>query len=208
MLELEEYYRQCTGEYFEIDIFGSGPEQKEIMRAYHGRKNNNGTGNGKDASNAKTREDRASSSIHIMGTAIPVGSPSSEVDKEVLFDASVSTEDAVNLDVSTSVEALQSRARAKMQKLKRKIKATTESLEDFEFPRTLHEYRRQPIPATFPGRVDHALLKEDYKIFINPSITEVLCTTTAEALGTLLNSLHCWRLFLQFYSLATVLLSR
>ena len=39
------------------------------------------------------------------------------------------------------------------------------------------------MPVEFMGRLDHAALPTDYKIFVNPSITEVLCTTTAEALA-------------------------
>lgn len=42
---------------------------------------------------------------------------------------------------------------------------------------------RQPIPARFLGRQDHAAIGANYKIFVNPSITEVLCTTTAEAVA-------------------------
>lgn len=42
---------------------------------------------------------------------------------------------------------------------------------------------RQPIPAEFLGRKDHAAIGKDYQIFVNPSITEVLCTTTAEAVA-------------------------
>ncbi|KAL3906638.1 MAG: hypothetical protein SGARI_003914, partial [Bacillariaceae sp.] len=44
-------------------------------------------------------------------------------------------------------------------------------------------YFRQPIPARFLGRKDHAAIGSQYSIFINPSITEVLCTTTAEAVA-------------------------
>ena len=44
---------------------------------------------------------------------------------------------------------------------------------------------RQPIPARFLGRQDHAQVGRSgqYQIFLNPSITEVLCTTTAEAVA-------------------------
>jgi digalactosyldiacylglycerol synthase len=38
------------------------------------------------------------------------------------------------------------------------------------------------IPATFFGGKDHSLLSE-YKVFINPSVSEVLCTTIVEALA-------------------------
>ncbi|KAG7368349.1 hypothetical protein IV203_031092 [Nitzschia inconspicua] len=44
-------------------------------------------------------------------------------------------------------------------------------------------YFRQPIPARFLGRRDHAEVGPNYSIFVNPSITEVLCTTTAEAIA-------------------------
>jgi len=47
--------------------------------------------------------------------------------------------------------------------------------------KNLHE---RSIPAHFLGRVDHASLKgNQYKIFVNPSISEVLATTTAEAIA-------------------------
>ena len=53
----------------------------------------------------------------------------------------------------------------------------------FDPPASRFEWRRHPIPAKFPGVVDHAQLKNiPHKIFLNPSTSEVLCTTTAEAL--------------------------
>ena len=47
------------------------------------------------------------------------------------------------------------------------------------------ELRRHPVPARFMGMKDHAVLKEvtKHKIFLNPSKSEVLCTTSAEALA-------------------------
>jgi hypothetical protein len=42
----------------------------------------------------------------------------------------------------------------------------------------------QRLPVNFMGKTDHASLAgDDYSIFINPSLTEVLCTTTAEAIA-------------------------
>lgn len=40
MLELEEFYHEITGKYFAVDIYGSGPEEEEIQRAFHGRRRN------------------------------------------------------------------------------------------------------------------------------------------------------------------------
>jgi hypothetical protein len=97
LLELEEHYREATGSYFEIDVFGNGPEEADIRRAF--------------------------------------GYPPS---------------------ASTWTEK----------------------------PRLpVYAWRRQPLPVTFPGRIDHAAIGGAYKIFVNPSVTEVLCTSTAEAIA-------------------------
>jgi len=56
-------------------------------------------------------------------------------------------------------------------------------LGEVDWGKVLVKLRRQPVPATFPGAVDHASLKSKHGIFLNPSITEVLCTTAAEALA-------------------------
>jgi len=64
-----------------------------------------------------------------------------------------------------------------------------EERESFKFkfdpPKSRYELRRHPVPARFLGVKDHALLRDipQHKILINLSITEVLCTTTAEALA-------------------------
>lgn len=55
----------------------------------------------------------------------------------------------------------------------------------FALPRSADEFRRNPIPARFLGAEDHASIRNipEHKIFLNCSTTEVLCTTTAEALA-------------------------
>jgi hypothetical protein len=52
-------------------------------------------------------------------------------------------------------------------------------------PKSRYEWRRNPIPARFLGVKDHVIIRDipAHTIFLNMSITEVLCTTTAEALA-------------------------
>ena len=129
MLELEEFYRELTGHYFRINIYGSGPEQDEIKRAFLGRKQR------KNRTRAETT------------------------------------------DESNDLEELQSLSQEFITKSLQTIKLKSQELKTF--PKTLYEWRRHPIPAKFLGRVDHASLGE-YKVFVNPSVSEVLCTTTFE----------------------------
>jgi digalactosyldiacylglycerol synthase len=67
MLELEDYYKQCTNKYFAIDIYGSGPDQKDITKAFHGRRKA-----GEEASGGTTGY-FSSSRMSIMRTALSLG---------------------------------------------------------------------------------------------------------------------------------------
>jgi hypothetical protein len=51
--------------------------------------------------------------------------------------------------------------------------------------RTRFQWRKTPIPARFLGVEDHIIVRDipQHKIFLNMSTSEVLCTTTAEALA-------------------------
>eukprot|EP00804_Cyclotella_cryptica_P025485 CCRYP_011992-RA/>CCRYP_011992-RA protein AED:0.02 eAED:0.02 QI:154/1/1/1/0.66/0.5/4/632/774 len=126
MLELEEFYRECTGVYFKVDIIGGGPDLDDIKRAFHGRRNSNTTQTVKK----------------------------SETDDLLLREF-----------------------------LAKKLQSIKSSSIEFDIPKSFYELRRKPIPANFLGPVDHATLGKKYKIFVNPSISEVLCTATFEALA-------------------------
>lgn len=176
MLELEDYYKQYTGDYFAIDLYGNGPDQRAIMRAFHGRRNSVNA-------NPKIEDEiEAADSDH---------AESWETNSNVVTSNSVA-EYLPNGDLLVGLheKAKQNFAKLKetinsgdiQEKTKEKIAKFKDSINSVELPQTFAELRRQPIPATFPGRVDHGKLK-DYKIFMNPSISEVLCTTTAEALA-------------------------
>jgi digalactosyldiacylglycerol synthase len=163
MLELEDYYKQVTGQYFSIDIYGSGPDSKAITRAFHGfrmyQKKMDDKGNNTDDTRGRNT---SSFNIAIMGTTFSV---------ETFVDNQNNEEN----DSLPKLESLQVMAKEQIAKIK-------ETINSVEIPKSFSEFRRQPIPANFPGRVDHAELKK-YKVFVNPSISEVLCTTTAEALA-------------------------
>jgi len=160
MLDLQDYYKECTGEYFPIDIFGSGADLKEIMRSYYGRKK-------------EVKQSADSTLTNDFGKKVQNSSVNTET---------ISASPHQSEENTMSMDFLTTKAFQKLEKIRKKIKETTEALE-FDLPKSLHELRRQPIPAEFLGRVEHSTLKEDYHIFINPSVSEVLCTTTAEALA-------------------------
>ena len=101
LLDLEEYYKKDTGDYFKIDIFGNGPEEDEIKKEFQ----------------------------HALSTSVQ----------------------------TTTVD--------------RSLQSTQDD-----------EESTGRVAVRFTGKVDHAELT-DYKIFVNPSVTEVLCTATAEALA-------------------------
>ena len=123
-VELEIAFKRITGEYFQLDIVGSGPEEEEIRRAFHGR-----------SSSSNRTTDRLRSL--------------SDYDDGMMMAKSSSVKDKMDQFIHT-------------------------------MPRSRFEFRKDCIPSNFLGRMDHATMRGDYKIFVNPSVTEVLCTTTAE----------------------------
>lgn len=148
LLELQGIYRKATGDYFAVDIVGSGPEQEAIQKSFLGREFLN-----------QGRIPSASSFLSVSNNSTNnFESPDEEEKKECT--AEISSVDAKS---RTSIKETSNTATNAAKRYWRRF--------------------RQPIPARFLGRQDHASIGENYQIFINPSITEVLCTTTAEAIA-------------------------
>jgi hypothetical protein len=204
MLEFQEYYKQVTGDYFAIDIYGSGPDEEEIARAFLGRNQQQKEvespskmmekasrnlfakffawcnrrrkrRDGKNTKSSVTPEDLYNDVLEVLESfpdeeRLSIGSDQAE-GRESLQQIA----DEIPQSPNTSKQ-LPTRARRALHRLR-------EDLSKTPMPRTLYELRRQAIPAAFPGRVDHASLKGSHRVFVNPSVSEVLCTTTAEALA-------------------------
>lgn len=170
MLDLESYYKQCTGNFFAIDIYGSGPEEKEIRRAFHGRSFNS------EVSKVSTASASATTTRTTTRTEITTMEHQQEYQQYSSVNDTNGNQEIIQGEKNTTTFSMH------VAKLSRPLKNVKESLDDLELPKSFHELRRNPIPATFKGRVDHANVKHP-KIFVNPSVSEVLCTTTAEALA-------------------------
>jgi digalactosyldiacylglycerol synthase len=238
LLEYQDYYKDIVGEYFPIDIYGTGPDELEISRAYLGRPKTSG---GESSSKARLKKKKLKSEIEKVSKNAFVrvftwanrrrkrlkrnkGNESSNSSEGKHSKSIVTVQDIYN-DVIDVMESLPLKARESFEGFPTQLKESLDQLSEdvtkaqesfkglpskarmainqlidelssrtttFPLPRGLYQFRRQPIPATFPGRVDHAALKSDrdnstdvsnYKVFVNPSVSEVLCTTTAEALA-------------------------
>ena len=238
LLEYQDYYKDIVGEYFPIDIYGTGPEQLEISRAYLGRPKNSG---GESSSKTRLKKKKLKSELEKVSKNAFVRAftwvnrrkkrrkgnkrNQSNNSSDGKQSASIITVQDIYNDVIDVMEFLPVKARESFEGFPTQLKESLDQLSEdvtkaqesfkglpskarmainqlidelssrtttFPLPRGLYQFRRQPIPATFPGRVDHAVLKGDrgnstnvsnYKVFVNPSVSEVLCTTTAEALA-------------------------
>eukprot|EP00980_Cylindrotheca_fusiformis_P014900 scaffold4062_cov137-Cylindrotheca_fusiformis.AAC.6 len=176
LLDLQEYYKQTTGDYFQMDIYGSGPDQRNIARAYHGR-----------SPRTQKRDRRKKLSKSILVRTFAWANRRRTKKQNLVEESSSKFRDSLEklgkdlAKAKSSMERFPARARYSIEQLADDF--ANLKFEASKIPKTLHEFRRNPIPVTFPGRVDHAELKDSYKVFINPSLSEVLCTTTFEALA-------------------------
>lgn len=193
ILEYEDYYRQMTGKYFPVHIYGSGPDQEEIMRAYFGRWRKEENDTDPVASTRKNilvrfftwinrRPKRSKVSIddiykdllEVFET-LPTKAKASVSKVKDIYDETTISRD--------SVERVSKRFGRAARKLAKDVSKVGFKIDTSSVPMSFYELRRNPVPARFCGRIDHASLKGKHKIFVNPSLSEVLATTTYEALA-------------------------
>lgn len=240
LLEIQEDFRDETGDYFPLDIYGSGGNETDIKRAFLGRQ---GIARGE----SEEEEDPFVESIPDKTAALIFGGQGSlrgqledgvEQNMEVIaqeMDTCASGDDEDKRNQTLESEVLQGisaisplqiigglsgktrdtgltltsavgKLADRVVGLGIKVAFSEEAREDaasgtllgenakettskqplrFDPPKSRFELRRQKIPARFLGVKDHALIRDipQHKIFLNLSTTEVLCTTTAEALA-------------------------
>lgn len=193
MLECQKKYRECTGGYFPIDIYGGGPEEEQIKRAFFGIRGKSG----------QMKNTPAASDIPDEGSDNDEKDVSKESDNEEKEQEGVDKEkespySRLSQIMLMSMPFLEDEIKSEEASSTPEKSSTIQTLRDgFQLVRNFHqktllkkvpknkyEWRKTPIPARFLGPRDHAALKfTSYTILVNPSITEVLCTTSAEALA-------------------------
>ena len=183
LIHCQEKYHESTGEYFPIDIYGSGPDEEKIKRAFHGvrRKSRENMNTVESLEDSGCNDGEGSESLAEQQSE-QIESFRSKLYESMLkkmpFLLDELKEEETDDKVST-IQTIKDGLKVMKQLPKEKFQFDLTNL-----PKTRHEWRKKPIPARFVGPKDHALLKfSSHKIFVNPSITEVLCTTSAEALA-------------------------
>jgi glycosyltransferase involved in cell wall biosynthesis len=217
VLELQEAYRERTGCYFGMDVYGGGEDMKSVQRAFFGRRKANKTATSSDdgSSSHGVLSDSEHESGDEKSAAGIFRNPSSlreqvESSGEVAGEVVTKTDDLGPADVfaDLSGKTLQSGAETAAETASAALKVVESVLEQgigafgleksssssksraskaFSLApvRSRFKWRKTPLPARFMGVKDHIELREllAQKIFLNMSTTEVLCTTSAEAMA-------------------------
>lgn len=220
VLDLQERYRAATGDYFAIDVYGSGSDEKSIRLAFFGRSYSSETEDLSYSSDelklAKDIFDRDESLRSMLqdrdrlqevgekGTAetgnVPVSENQGNSEEEIVEKARCAApldvlSDLTRYTLGTGRETAGAALHLAESLLQRGFGSFSNKLENkkatkvgtpFSLGPTIaaYKWRRKPLPARFLGVKDHVDLKcLPHNIFLNMSTSEVLCTTSAEALA-------------------------
>eukprot|EP00521_Asterionellopsis_glacialis_P008497 CAMPEP_0195283372 /NCGR_PEP_ID=MMETSP0707-20130614/1943_1 /TAXON_ID=33640 /ORGANISM="Asterionellopsis glacialis, Strain CCMP134" /LENGTH=779 /DNA_ID=CAMNT_0040342531 /DNA_START=56 /DNA_END=2395 /DNA_ORIENTATION=+ len=232
LLQIQDKFRKKTGHYFPMDVYGAGPEEKAITRAFHGRGGPQEKERCESQGSTNTEPSLTSTDARaatIFNDPIPLRERIFSVqpddfdehegievarddidslqlvnrnDHIVEYEGQTNPLDIIGDVSKVSITTATLTSQAVFKLADSLVCHGLFMMDDdeegggdeilskassfiFDPPQSLHEWRRQAIPARFLGVKDHALLRDikEHKIFLNASITEVLCTTTNEALA-------------------------
>ena len=184
LLECEEIFKEITGDYFPIDIYGAGPDEQYIKDMFglnivssqivskqdtHGER--------LDGISDQIQEAMESILSHRSSLKTYLESYQFDVPLSVIHDTNY------NDDIISSRSVIGDLSKTALDTVVRTSCATV-SIMKSAFQKSANIRKPNgPIPARLLGTIDHAQISKQYKVFVNTSTTEVLCTTTAEALA-------------------------
>ncbi|GAX13403.1 hypothetical protein FisN_34Lh002 [Fistulifera solaris] len=210
VLELQERYRATTGDYFAMDVYGSGSDEKSIRLAFFGRSHrpeeDDQTYNSDEFKLAKDIFDRDESLRSMLRDRDPSQAEGDGSDNQTIIEEDMTEKarcgapldvisDLTRYTLGTGRETAGAALHLAESLLQRGIGSFSRKLENKKASRmgtpfslgptiAAYKWRRKPLPARFLGVKDHIELKDlPQNIFLNMSTSEVLCTTSAEALA-------------------------
>lgn len=213
ILDLQERYRATTGDYFAVDVYGSGSDEKSIRLAFFGRSHRpeteDQTYNSDEFKLAKDIFDRDESLRSMLRDRdrpqaegdLVLDSNERNMEEEFAEKARCGApldvlSDLTRYTLGTGRETAGAALHLAESLLQRGFGSFSNKLENkkatkvvgtpFSLGPTIaaYKWRRKPLPARFLGVKDHIELKDlPQNIFLNMSTSEVLCTTSAEALA-------------------------
>jgi digalactosyldiacylglycerol synthase len=221
MLNIEDDYYRQHGKFFAIDVYGGGPDEKEIKCGSFGifdskddeeedgdNKKNRDKEKGQkldENGESRTQKQKEEHAAYLMGLNQIFESQDSlrswlehdDNDTDKSLKANVkkllpSTDGPFNILKSLAASTVDTGVKTTkaVYSLGEKTVKTVRDValgKDTKNKKKVHQVparEKEPIPARFLGVKNHVLVKDmPHKIFLNPSKSEVLCTTSAEALA-------------------------